>query len=484
MALTGSQTESTRICSKHFVNGEKSTIESHPGYNPTLFPDVYKVRHVDGTKLLSRYERWRERRTKVSLAPSSCSETADSAEEGAQSTLLNEDPISQEGELVEPLPSNLDILCMAIDAVKETKEDKDCQTDGVDATGTGAFSVFLCCVQGNEACSQINHKCSRDDETQCRLSTVSRHCGTDYRMGCFNGYDTVKDNGTALKDLCGVSDVVFSLFLSILPQCAERRCDISMRDRLLIFFMKLKLGISYSALAVLFSTSRNTVSRHFNSVLRTVAAATHKWVYLPPRQVIKRTMPGCFKVHYPDCTMIIDCTEVRTEQPCTIIQQQRLLYSHYKGGYTLKFLVAITPCGAVCFRSKSYGGRFSDAFITVDSGFLNLVQPGDVVMADKGFPGIRAGLEGTQAVLVMPPFLQGGGQFSESDVHETYKIAQVRIHVERAIQRIKMFNILNVRVPTELIPAMSDVFHVCCILANLQPPIIQEQLGSAHLEQH
>ncbi|KAH7960432.1 hypothetical protein HPB49_019512 [Dermacentor silvarum] len=68
---------------------------------------------------------WRKRRTKVPLAPSSCSETADSAEEGAQSTLLNEDPISQEGELVEPLPSNLDILCMAIDAVKETRQDKE-----------------------------------------------------------------------------------------------------------------------------------------------------------------------------------------------------------------------------------------------------------------------------------------------------------------------------------------------------------------------
>lgn len=110
--------------------------------------------------------------------------------------------------------------------------------------------------------------------------------------------------------------------------------------------------------------------------------------------------------------------------------------------------------------SKAYGGRCSDAYITVDSGFLDLVQPGDVVMADKGFPGIKSGLEQVQAVLVMPPFLQNSDQFSEREVTETYNIAQVRIHVERLIQRIKWcYNILNTRVPTELISAMSDVFH-------------------------
>ncbi|KAH9378026.1 hypothetical protein HPB48_022697 [Haemaphysalis longicornis] len=66
----------------------------------------------------------------------------------------------------------------------------------------------------------------------------------------------------------------------------------------------------------------------------------------------------------------------------------------------------------------------------------------------------------------MPPFLHWQGQ-------ETYNIAQVRIHAERMIQRIKLYNILNAQVPTELLPAMSDVFHMCCVLSNLQPPILK-----------
>lgn len=277
-----------------------------------------------------------------------------------------------------------------------------------------------------------------------------------------------------MRDLCGVTLEVFALLLSLLPSVADRSCDVSLPDRLLMFLLKLKLGISYSALSVLFCVSRRTVSRHFNSVLHTISIATQKWIFCPPRHVIKSLMPDSFKLHYPNCTIIIDCTEVRTEQPSTV-QQQRVLYSHYKGGYTLKFLVGITPCGAVCFHSKAYGGRCSDAFITVDSGFLELVQPGDLIMADKGFPGINTRLEQAQAVLVMPPFLQGQDQFTADEVQETYNIAQVRIHVERMIQRIKTYNILNTRVPTELIAAMSDVFHVCCVLANLQPPIIREE---------
>lgn len=152
-----------------------------------------------------------------------------------------------------------------------------------------------------------------------------------------------------------------------------------------------------------------------------------------------------------------------------------MLYSNYKGGYTLKFLVGIGPCGAVYFRSKPYGGSCSDAFITVDSGFLDLVKPGDIIMADKGSPGIKSGAEEAHAVLVIPPFLQGHGQFTDSEILETYNIAQVRIHVERIIQRIKTNNILNLRVPTEVIAKMSDVFHVCCVLTNLQSPIIDEE---------
>ncbi|KAG0445243.1 hypothetical protein HPB47_017939, partial [Ixodes persulcatus] len=135
------------------------------------------------------------------------------------------------------------------------------------------------------------------------------------------------------------------------------------------------------------------------------------------------TMPECFKAHYPRCRYIIDCTEVRTETPATI-EQQLALFSHYKGCHTVKFLIAILPNGTVTFISEAYGGRTSDTYITIDSGFLEHVEPGDVVLADKGIPGIKALVENKDGVMVFPPFSKGQLQFRNEEMEMTYEVAQ------------------------------------------------------------
>lgn len=123
--------------------------------------------------------------------------------------------------------------------------------------------------------------------------------------------------------------------------------------------------------------------------------------------------------------------------------------------------------------SKAYGGRATDSFITNDSGFLNLLEPGDEVMADKGFPQIKSELFQRQCTLVMPPFaLQP--QFSREEVLEGYSIASVRIHIERAIQRVKIFKILQ-HVNVELFDKIDDIMHIICILANNKEPLIKKK---------
>lgn len=132
------------------------------------------------------------------------------------------------------------------------------------------------------------------------------------------------------------------------------------------------------------------------------------------------------------------------------------------------------PNGTVTFISQAYGGRTSDTHITLESGFLDRVGPGDVVLADKGFPGIKAFAESQKGIIVLPPFSKGNVKFTHEELEQTHHVAQVRIHVERVIQRLKMFGIVNSRVPIELIPHMTNIVRMCCILVNLQPPIINE----------
>ncbi|KAH9378551.1 hypothetical protein HPB48_009851 [Haemaphysalis longicornis] len=123
--------------------------------------------------------------------------------------------------------------------------------------------------------------------------------------------------------------------------------------------------------------------------------------------------------------------------------------------------------------NQAYGGRATDAFITVDSGLLSLLDPGDVVLADKGFPGVRVDAAEADGILVVPPFASGGN-FTAEEMAETYNIASVRIHVERMIQRVKNFINVNIRLPIELHDHVDQVMHVICVLANLQSSIFKQ----------
>ena len=60
-------------------------------------------------------------------------------------------------------------------------------------------------------------------------------------------------------------------------------------------------------------------------------------------------------------------------------------YSNYKKHNTVKFLIDISPCGTISYLSPCWGGRVSDKKITQESNFFKLLEPGDVVLADRGF---------------------------------------------------------------------------------------------------
>ena len=75
-----------------------------------------------------------------------------------------------------------------------------------------------------------------------------------------------------------------------------------------------------------------------------------------------------------------------------------------------KGLIGISPSGYPSFVSSLYAGRISDKKITKDCGILDLLEPGDQVMADRGFD-IESDLP-SGVTLNIPPFLDGKDQLS------------------------------------------------------------------------
>uniref|UniRef100_A0A6B0V2F4 DDE Tnp4 domain-containing protein n=1 Tax=Ixodes ricinus TaxID=34613 RepID=A0A6B0V2F4_IXORI len=204
--------------------------------------------------------------------------------------------------------------------------------------------------------------------------------------------------------------------------------------------MKIKHGLPFSFLASLFCIPSTTAFSIFKLVLVNLKSATKQWVYWPSRAAIHRTMPASFRVDYPMCRVILDCTVLETEMPPGI-EERNLWYSQFEGRCTLKYLIGIAPNGMITFISEGFRNRATDAALTAEATFLSLLEPGDVVLADKGFPEISTDVGEQRATLVMPPFATSP-QFTESEVDATYETASVRIHVERVIQRLKMFSIL------------------------------------------
>ena len=97
--------------------------------------------------------------------------------------------------------------------------------------------------------------------------------------------------------------------------------------------------------------------------------------------MIRNTLPDCFKPLYSRTTCIINCSEIFIQRP-TALSAKAETYSNYKHHNTAKFLIAISPSGAIIFVSKCWGGRTSDKHITTHSGFLDTLMHSDLVLAD------------------------------------------------------------------------------------------------------
>ena len=74
--------------------------------------------------------------------------------------------------------------------------------------------------------------------------------------------------------------------------------------------------------------------------------------------------------------------------------------------------------------------------------------------------------------LNIPPFLKDKVGFGEDDVIKTQTIAQHRIHVERAICKVRRNRIFHSIVPVTMFGSINQIWTVACLMSNFQNPIL------------
>ena len=238
--------------------------------------------------------------------------------------------------------------------------------------------------------------------------------------------------------------------------------------------MKIRLGVPNKDLTYRFRINYSMVSKIYRSWLVILSKALQPLVVWSSRGALRQHLPSAFK-SYKNCACIIECIEIFIERPLNL-EPHVITWSNYKHTNTIKYLIGINPAGAGTFLSHGWGGRISDKQLTIESGFLDLLTLGDSILADRGFLIAEEVTTrgGGGAVLAIPSFTRGKSQMPAKDVDESRKIAHVRIHVERVIERLKTFKMLNSTIPISQVDLLNDVMIVVSALVNLNKSVVSQ----------
>jgi hypothetical protein len=241
----------------------------------------------------------------------------------------------------------------------------------------------------------------------------------------------------------------------------------------ILFLMKLRLDLPNKVLATLFSVSSASVGNIFNLHL----TALHQILYgsngpmaeIPTRNHTATSLPKCFKKDMSNCRVVVDCTEIKMQEPSQM-DQKKIVYSNYKGACTMKVLIGCAPNGVPVFVSDLYGGSESDKGIVLKSNILNQLMPGDLILADKGFELFDILPSGV--TLNIPSFLDKE-QFTLKETYKNRAISRARIIVERLNARFKVYKILNCVKAKDRAKA-NMLVKVCVGLTLFMPTLMRE----------
>lgn len=283
-------------------------------------------------------------------------------------------------------------------------------------------------------------------------------------------YKNLKNHGPMLQFYTGISHKIFKWLLQYGPQEVATK-TLTVEDHLLLVLVKLRMGLTNKDISYRFQISEAVVSRVLRSWLPKLSKFMIQYlIYWPEKKALRKNLPECFKKLYTKCVCIIDCTEIFIERPRNLNTRAKT-WSNYKNTNTIKYLIGCAPSGAITFISEGWGGRASDKEITTKCGFLNLIENGDQVLADRGFT-VSEELACKGGVLVIPAFTKGKDQMSAHEVDRSRSISNVRIHIERVIGRMRKWNILNTVIPITQVDLLDDVLPAVGGLVNLSKKIV------------
>ncbi|XP_047444432.1 uncharacterized protein LOC125010113 [Mugil cephalus] len=435
-----------RVCSRHFHKGQPAyeMLETDPDWAPSLHLGHTSVKPTDAARAARRSRREQLRKSRAQAAKTGVQQAGDIVNEVTQEAAEDSGPLQKDVGKEEAA----EVLLSSGHESHNTNQEVD-QTE-----------CNLCMLM----CTEVNRLLEENRELRRELDEL--RISDD-----FFGEDDEK-----VKYYTGLPNLVtfMTLFNFLLPLMSTQNKVLTPFQIFLITFMRLRLNLPAEHLAHLFRVSPNTVNSTFSETVSFLYVNLKRAIVWPDRDTLHKMMPHQFVEAFGHrVAVIIDCFEVFTETPSNLEAPAKML-SSFQRNHTMKYLVGITPRGAICFLSRGWEGHTSDEHLTLNSGFLDNLLPGDVVLAEKGFE-IQENI-GMLCAEVKPPALtKGSCQLAARDVEETGKIAHLRTHIERVVGNFSQkYKILSGAIPINKMPCegedvtlLDKIVTVCCALTNL-----------------
>ena len=242
-----------------------------------------------------------------------------------------------------------------------------------------------------------------------------------------------------------------------------------------IVLKKIKCNPPFVSIAHEFGLSESQVCKIFKTNIGIISSCLKQLVFWPQEKDVLINLPIQFRYRYASLQSIIDCFEIEIEKPSDSVNQA-LTWSQYKKCNTCKYLISVTPDGLINYISEGVCGRCTDMAIVENCGFLTVLPEKVGVMADRGFKQLDILVQKKGCKLFRPPSVSENVRSSKSDVKKTKRIASIRIHVERVINRIRNFKLLDIhaRIDNKLLPYIDDAVFIAAALVNLQSEVIKQ----------
>ncbi|VDI44139.1 Hypothetical predicted protein [Mytilus galloprovincialis] len=246
--------------------------------------------------------------------------------------------------------------------------------------------------------------------------------------------------------------------------------QLNIENHFFLTLIKLRRHKTNFELSRLLSISEHSVTNIWITWLNFMSGQWKELDLWPSRDLVRFFSPSDFKLKFPSTRLFVDGTEMPVKKPKSPIAQQST-YSTYKNRNTVKVLVGCSPSGLVSYVSDSYGGSVSDRQIVERSNLINLCDPGDSIMADKGF-NVQDLFAPSDVTINIPTFFKKRNRMTGKTVLRDRKISSKHVHIERIIGLAKTFKILTVAMNRTETKLSSDIIFVVFMLCNFRQCII------------